>query len=122
LHGYDCGARLHPAAPQNNGALPKEDTVLAHLQRVPQIGVSRIGKEDKVAARFTVSLPVEIAEYLRSRAEELSEPVSGFVAETIRWRQEMELENAMVQGLLEDAERDQELAADWSATLPDLPE
>lgn len=100
--------------------------MLTRLQRVPQLGVhtnNRRGtKEAQTAARLTVSLPVDIAEYLRSRAEELREPVSGFVAETIRWRQEMELETAMVQGLLEDAERDRELAAEWQDTLPELPD
>lgn len=97
--------------------------MLARSQRVSQLGVARReGKEDKVATRLTVSLPVEIADYLRSRAEELDEPVSGFVAETMRWRRGMELEQAMVEGLLEDAQRDRTLAADWSATLPDVPD
>lgn len=100
--------------------------MLARLQRVPQLGTyskaQRGLREEKTAARLTVSLPVDIADYLRARAEELSEPVSGFVAETIRWRQAMELETAMVEGLLEDAERDQELVAEWSVTLPDLPD
>jgi len=78
-------------------------------------------KEGKSAARVTVSLPIDVADYLRSRAGELSEPVSGFVAETIRWRQSIELQNAMIEGLLEDAERDLELVREWDVTLPDLP-
>jgi len=78
-------------------------------------------KEGKSAARVTVSLPVDIADYLRSRARELSEPVSGFVVETIRWRQSVELENAMIQGLLQDADRDLQLVREWDATLPELP-
>jgi hypothetical protein len=97
--------------------------VLARSPLVPQIGTYSVGSKDgKTAARLTVSLPVEIADYLRTRAEELREPVSGFVANTIRWRQTMELENAMIEGLLEDADRDRELATEWAATLPKLPD
>lgn len=97
--------------------------MLARSPGVPQFGTFGIGnKEGKTAARLTVSLPVEVADYLRSRAEELQEPVSGFVANTIRWRQTIELENAMIEGLLEDADRDRELANEWAVTLPDLPD
>ena len=97
--------------------------MLARSQRVSQLGAARrVDKEDKVATRLTVSLPVEIADYLRSRAEELDEPVSGFVAETMRWRRGIELEQAMIEGLLEDAERDRTIAADWSGTVPDVPD
>lgn len=97
--------------------------MLARSPLVPQFGTYGMGSKDgKTAARLTVSLPVEIADYLRSRAEELREPVSGFVANTIRWRQTIELENAMIEGLLEDADRDRELATEWAVTLPDLPD
>jgi hypothetical protein len=65
---------------------------------------------------------MEIAEYLRLRAEELNEPVSGVVAHAIRWVRAVELEAAMVEGLMEDAERDRELVDQWSATLPSAPE
>lgn len=96
--------------------------MVAGLQRVHQPGSGDPGiKETKTAARLTVSLPAEVASYLRSRAEELQEPVSSFVAETIRWRQRVELEAAMVNGLLEDADRDRALVSDWAATLPPLP-
>jgi hypothetical protein len=67
-----------------------------------------------------VSLPVDIADYLRARSEELQEPVSGLVADAIRYRQAAELETAMVEGLLEDAERDSALVDEWSGTLPVL--
>jgi len=70
----------------------------------------------------TISLPTDVADYLRSRAEELKEPVSGFVADTIRWRQTLEIERAMVEGLLEDADQDLELVSEWAATLPELPD
>ena len=97
--------------------------MLAGLQRVPQPGTKNAAiKEAKVAARVTVSLPPEVASYLRLRAAELREPVSGFIAETIRWRQRAELEAAMVDGLLEDADRDRDLVAEWSSTLPPAPE
>jgi hypothetical protein len=96
--------------------------VLVAPQRVPQLGTDHGTKEGKTAARVTVSLPTDIADYLRARAEELQEPVSWFVAETIRWRQASELREAMVQGLLEDAERDAAFVAEWAETLPELPD
>jgi hypothetical protein len=52
----------------------------------------------------------------------MSEPISGSVAGTIMWRQTLELEQAMITGLLEDAERHRQLAGEWAATLPDLPD
>ncbi|HEY8869322.1 MAG TPA: hypothetical protein VIM30_08010 [Candidatus Limnocylindrales bacterium] len=91
--------------------------------RVPRSGTyDRSTKEGKAAARVTISLPTDVADYLRSRAEELKEPVSGFVADTIRWRQTLEIERAMVEGLLEDADQDLELVSEWAATLPELPD
>lgn len=77
-------------------------------------------KDSRTAARLTVSLPLDIAAYLRARSEELQEPVSGLVADAVRCRQAAELEMAMVEGLLEDAARDSVLVDEWSGTLPVL--
>jgi hypothetical protein len=96
--------------------------VLARSARVPRPGALRARKEEKAASRVTISLPPDIAEYLRMRAGELNAPVSGFVAETIQMRRDMELDTAIVEGLLEDAERDRELVEEWSGTLPPIPD
>ena len=97
--------------------------LLSSQRVVPRFGTSnRPTKDSKTAARLTVSLPADIADYLRARSEELQEPVSGLVADAIRCRQAAELETAMVEGLLEDAARDHTLVNEWSVTLPELPD
>jgi hypothetical protein len=52
----------------------------------------------------------------------MSEPASGSVADTIKSRQTLEQEEAMVAGLLEDPEQDRQLVSEWASTLPDLPD
>jgi hypothetical protein len=118
------GARIRAARPERALHQGKDSLVLAGSQRVvPHFGTSnRPTKEARTAARFTISLPVDIADYLRARSEELQEPVSGLIADAIRCRQAAELERAMIEGLMEDAERDRALASEWSVTLPDLPD
>lgn len=80
------------------------------------------GKEERTAERVTVSLPAKVAAYLRGSAESRGEAVSAFIAETLRARQRMELEEAMIRGLLEDAEADRQLVRKWDETLPNTPD
>jgi hypothetical protein len=75
-------------------------------------------KEER-AERVTVSLPAKLADYLRGSAESRGEAVSAFMADALRERQRRELAEAMMSGLLEDAEVDRQTVREWDATLPD---
>jgi hypothetical protein len=59
---------------------------------------------------------------MRARADELGKSVSMFVADSIMLRREIELEAEIVQGLMEDAERDRLVVEAWSGTSPDINE
>lgn len=87
----------------------------APIRRAPAL------KEDRTAERVTISMPAVLADYVRERAEQLKETVSGFVTDTLSDRMVRELEMEMMEGLLEDADRDRQLVREWDATLPETP-
>lgn len=96
--------------------------VPAHRLNAPQgMGtLDRGGRESQSVSRVTISLPADIADYVRTTAEELSEPVSSVIASAIRWRREAELDALIVEALQENGERDRQLVAEWSVARPEI--
>lgn len=78
--------------------------------------------EEGSAERVTISLPARVADYARGSAKSRGEAVSAFIADAIRERQRRELEQAMIIGLMEDAEIDRQLVQEWDETLPSTPD
>lgn len=68
--------------------------------------------------RLSVSLPTELVGYVRSRAQERSEPQSNVVAEALSRMLNDERKQSIIQGLIEDAEWHREMAREGMASAP----
>jgi metal-responsive CopG/Arc/MetJ family transcriptional regulator len=63
--------------------------------------------------RLSISIPAELAAFARDGAKAGGVSVSAFVAAAVRKMVHQELEQRIIDGLIEDAERDRAIAADW---------
>jgi predicted transcriptional regulator len=72
--------------------------------------------------RLSVSVPADLAGYVRDTAERLQEPQSTIVAEALRRMRVEELRREIMEGLVADAEWHQELAREGMAVSATLPE
>jgi predicted transcriptional regulator len=72
--------------------------------------------------RLSVSVPADLAGYVRDTAERLNEAQSTIVAEALRRMRVQELRREIIEGLVQDAEWHQALAREGMAASAPLPD